>query len=41
MHAFGFVMTEKKENVHLILAPYNETDEDFFEEISIYHLKMV
>lgn len=31
MHAFGFVMTEEKENVHFILAPYNETDEDFFE----------
>lgn len=31
MHAFGFVMTEEKENVHLVLAPYNETDEDFFE----------
>ena len=31
MHAFGFVMTEEKENVHSILAPYNETDEDFFE----------
>lgn len=31
MHAFGFVMSEEKENVHLILAPYNETDEDFFE----------
>lgn len=24
-------MTEEKENVHLVLAPYNETDEDFFE----------
>lgn len=31
MHAFGFVMTDEKENVHLVLAPYNETDEDFFE----------